>query len=251
MTTLSSFIQQVKSTGLAKSSKYLVTFIKPAVVTSSFSTTKVEKLCLFCDQIQIPGISIASTPNRSYGELREAPYEKMFEPVNLSFYVDSNLDIKNFFDSWVNGMQDPVTRQWAFYRDYIADINIAVYNEENNQVYSITLYEAYPKNVSAIQLDYAAKDVMKLQVTLNYKYWWTSKTQQVNTAGYDAFQEFQDFDFNSLIQQGGLASLMQTGFTIPSNYFNDYNDFVTTFQDRYGEVKEEVAAVSSLMSRFG
>lgn len=254
MTTLTQFIQEVKSTGFAKSSKFLVSMIKPPVIVQAFDNSKVEKICLFCDQSQLPGISVGSSPNRTFGELRETPYEMIYEPVNLSFYVDSNLIVKSYFDAWIAGMQDKETRQWSYYKDYIADIRIIVYNEENNEVYDVTLYEAYPKNVGAIQLDYAAKDVMKVQVTLNYKYWKATRSQAMNLGqGSDVFQQYQDYDMDAFLQQGGLAALASNNFNIPASYFSDFNEFnaiTSNYMDQYGQVKEEVAAVSSLMNRF-
>jgi hypothetical protein len=46
-----------------------------------------------------------------------------------------------------------------------------VYDADEKQRYIVTLYECYPKSIGAVQLDYSSKEVMKLQVSMNYKYW--------------------------------------------------------------------------------
>ena len=35
----------------------------------------------------------------------------------------------------------------------------------------MTLFECYPKTISSIQMDYAAKDVMKISIGMQYKNW--------------------------------------------------------------------------------
>jgi hypothetical protein len=108
--------------------------------------------------------------------MREVPYDKLHDPVNMSFYVDTDLKVKRFFDLWMNSIQDPQTKKYSYYDNYITDIQIHVEDLNDKSRYMITMYECYPKSVGSIQLDYASKDVMKLQVTMNYRYFVVSDT---------------------------------------------------------------------------
>lgn len=252
MTTLSDFISKVKTTGLSKTNKYMVFIGKPKVITAG-SSSKLDMICMFCDQIQLPGLNFASIGNRTYGEYRETPYEKMYEGINLSFYVDSNLEVKYFFDQWVGGMQSNYDRQWAFYKDYITDIEINVINDQNDRVYSVKLYEAYPKNISPIQMDYSGKDIMKLQVAINYKYWRSSIVGYTkNAESYKTGIAATDggFNYTGFLSTQGLIDLEQCGFNIPNNYFTNFTDFQTVFTDQFGQVKEEVSQSASLSNSF-
>lgn len=257
MTTLSDFISKVKTTGLSKNNKYLVTIPKPNCV-SSYAAADLQMVGLFCDQAQLPGLNISSTQNRTFGEVTEAPYEKLYDNITLNFYVDSNLEVKMFFDNWFNGMQNENTRLWAFYKDYISDLKIAVINEESREVYQVTLHEAYPKNIGAVQMDYAGKDVMKIQVAFNYKYWRSKRVGYAGPAlagdsyrnGITSNEGSGGFDYQGFLSSQGLTDLENFGFNIPTNYFNDFNSFQTTFKDQFGQVKEEVAQVASLVNRF-
>ena len=57
--------------------------------------------------------------------------------------------------------------------------------------YSVALYECYPKTIGSIQMDQASKDVMKLSVGMQYKYWSVTPVaeladgQKVPTNWYD------------------------------------------------------------------
>lgn len=163
---ISDFISEVKTRGLARVNRFVVTVSLPT------TTADEDRLVsLFCENTSLPGMNIATTPHRINGESRELPYERTFETIQLSFYVDSGMAVKAGFDGWMNSVVDPVSRNINYYENYIRNMTIDVLNVEEEIVYTVTLFEAYPKSVSAIQLDNGGKDVMKLSVTIVYKYW--------------------------------------------------------------------------------
>lgn len=173
MSTLNEFITQIKTSGLQKPSKYEVSIGRPTVITNSKyqNSNEWRKMLLFCDQANLPGVTYTTTQSRSFGEFREMPYERIFEPLQLSFYCDSKMWIKGFFDEWINSIQDGKSRVFNYYEKYTTKITINTLDNADTKTYGIELYECYPKSMSAIQLDYGAKDVMKLQVTMQYRYW--------------------------------------------------------------------------------
>jgi hypothetical protein len=130
-----------------------------------------RKVLLFCDQIQLPGVNYSTTQIRTFGEFRETPYEKLYDNLTMSFYVDNDMKVKGLFDDWIGSIQDPITRTFSYYDQYISEMKIEVQDLQNKTRYEMTLYECYPKNIGSIQLDYANKDFMKMQVTMQYKYW--------------------------------------------------------------------------------
>lgn len=171
MATIKEFTAAVKNNGLARSNRYAVSFVVPMV----FNNDVTKKALMFCDQIQLPGTNFSTTQNRTFGEFRETPYEKLYEHINVSFYVDTNMQVKQMFDEWTNHIYNPNTRVFNYYDQYVTDMTIEVQDVTNRARYWVTLHECYPKSVGAIQLDYAGKDVMKLSVSMAYK-WFETKT---------------------------------------------------------------------------
>ena len=163
---LNSFVSKVKSNGLARTNRYVVYFNLPWESDSNLRDT-----LLFCDQVQIPGTNFNTSDMRTYGEIRKAPYERLYEDINMSFYVDKEMKNKIMFDRWLNQIQNPNTRNFNYYDNYVTNIVIEVQDLKNQSRYGIKLYEAFPKSIGAIQLDYAGKDVMKLSVNFAYKYY--------------------------------------------------------------------------------
>lgn len=168
MARLNDFIANIKTEGLMRNNRYEVIFNVPKSVKFYGD---LRKVLLYCDNVTLPGVSISTAMARTYGEYREMPYEKLFQTINMGFYVDAKMEVKRLFDQWQAGIQDPVTRNMYYYDDYTTQVEIAVLDVNNNSRYFVTLYDVYVKDISPIQMDYANKDVMKLNVTLNYKYW--------------------------------------------------------------------------------
>jgi hypothetical protein len=173
MSTLNEFIASVKTEGMMQTNRFSVDFALPLVLRSSKNPFPgdLEKVLLHCDAVTLPGMSISTQQARTYGEFREMPYERLFENITLSFYIDNTMDAKALFDIWIHSIQDPVTRQFNYYKEYITDMTIYVEDKEDEERYNVKLFECYPKSITSIQMDYSAKEVMKIQVSLNYRYW--------------------------------------------------------------------------------
>lgn len=207
MTNISNFVSQVKTGGMARTNRYAVFFNAP------WGNAGVQKALLFCDQVQLPGVNFNTSDTRTFGETRKAPYEKMYEDINMSFYVDRNMAVKQLFEQWMSQIQNPVTRTFNYYNDYTTDIVIEVQDLNDKTTYSVVLYEAFPKSIGAVQMDYASKDVMKLSVNIAYKYYYAGATQALNEG-------------DSFPQQGGLAGFLGID---PKN--DPLNKFVNRLQN--------------------
>lgn len=170
------FISEIKSQGLARTNRFAVLFTPPANVNPG----NLRKTLLFCDQAVLPGVNFSTIQNRTYGEVREVPYEKLFDTAQLTFHVDKEMQVKSLFDAWIMSIQNPVTRTFQYYNNYITNMQIEVQDLQEKTRYEMTLYECYPKTISAISLDNASKETMKLTVTFQYKYWTSSTIQQLD-----------------------------------------------------------------------
>lgn len=174
-TPIQKFVAQVKANGMARTNRYAVNIAPPQKLVSG----NLENILLFCDQIQLPGANYSTVENRIYGEFRQVPYEKLYDSCSLTFYVDNDMKVKEFFDNWMNLIANPVQRNYNYYKDYIGDVDIQVQDINDKKKYQLHMYECYPKNISSIQMDYASKDVMKLTVEMQYKYWLASPVQEL------------------------------------------------------------------------
>lgn len=171
MSTLNEFIASVKTEGLMTSNRFSVELTVPPILLDS-NFTDLSRVLLHCENITLPGLSLSTTQSRTFGEYREMPYEKTFDTIAMTFFVDNTMQVKQLFDVWINdSIQNSSSKKFNYYTQYTTQMSINVYDKNENQRYIVRLYECYPKVVSAITLDYNSKDVMRLQVSMNYKYW--------------------------------------------------------------------------------
>ena len=173
---INQFISEVKTGALARTNRFGVEFTPPAGINPG----NLRKILLFCDTVQLPGINYSTVQNRTFGEFREVPYEKLYEPINLTFYVDNDMQVKKMFDDWMSLISNPETRTYSYYNSYIAPKFVIEVQDINDKTrYQVELFEAYPKNLNSVNLDNASKDVMKLTVNMQYKYWMATPISQL------------------------------------------------------------------------
>ena len=216
---LNDFISVVKQGGLARTNRYTVLF-------TGFTTQRSRDVMLLCDQVQLPGTNFNTSDMRTFGETRKAPYERLYEDINMSFYIDTDMQVKSFFDDWMTWIQDPMTRNFNYYEDYTCDIIIEVQDLKNNSRYGIKLFEAYPKSIGAIQLDYAAKDIMKMSVNFAYKYYLIGQYEPtVNT-------DYNDNGFSPYNFMGDSPSAYTPVFNETAGAIRTQNDPLNSFINR-------------------
>lgn len=197
MATLNEFISNVGS-GLALTSHYQVIIPKPdgLVFQNIFGSSTLfsqNKLALFCEQASLPGLNISTIPTRTFGETVETPYEKIYHPINLSFYIDIKFQVKALFDAWMNIIQSGISRIHNYPQNYKTDIDIIVYDRNDKKRYVTTLYQAFPKSINDIQLSYTETEVMKLPVEFSYKYYKTKSYEYIGDDNYNINDYLNNF----------------------------------------------------------
>ena len=189
---LNEFVAELKENGLARTNRFALTMNLPSAFPASgganpyTGNTSLRLATLLAENVQLPGFSYNTIQNRVFGEYRETPYERMFDNIQVSFYVDRKMKVKKLFDSWIQSIQRPTSREFNYYNSYTTNMQIYVNDTLNQCYYGAALYEVYPKAVAPITLDQNSKDIMKINVTLQYKYWVPiSISNRSNLAAFD------------------------------------------------------------------
>lgn len=170
---LSEFIAEVQTTGIARSNRYEATIRFPDALQGAAGLID-KRLRLYCSKVSIPTISYMTWESQIFGETRAVPYQKKFDPISLTFYMDQDFGIKKIMDAWMSYCFDSKTRIARYYEEYAMPcrIDLEVYNvDELIPPYVIVFYEVYPKAVQEIQLDAGRQDALTLNVAFNYKYY--------------------------------------------------------------------------------
>ena len=140
---------------------------------------------LSCSAISLPSVSYATKEMRTgSGPLYKIPYDKIFEPVTATFYVDMEYNSRRFFVDWINSIDLPIEQKesngnhYQFYDNYIGGMYIYQLDQNNLPAHLIYLEEMYPTAVSEIALGYENGDsIATFTVTFTYRNW---KQKEVN-----------------------------------------------------------------------
>ena len=250
---LKEFISQVKNGGVARPSHYIVEMFTPGCLTGYEPvSSNLERIALFCDRTEIPGVNLDTVPNRSYGEIREVVFDKKYDPLQMSFYVDNDFLVKNMFDAWMDCIFNPFTRHLGYSRDYTTKFRILVQDVDDKDRYIVTLHEVYPKTIAPIELSYESRDVMKLNVTFAYKYVEYERYGYTNNITLSPLEKVNQV-FKDVRENGILDSVANgfgnfdygfSSFQIPDNYFTSFKPFQES-------ISLKSTGLDSIFSGFG
>jgi hypothetical protein len=162
---LSDFIARIKKVGLPNSSHFMVEFLGTAGYQGG------RDVAMMVDQASLPGLNIMTTDIRTFGELLESPYGISYQPVQLSIIMDNESVAKKFFDDWSNRVFDRKAKVAGYYNNFVKDVRIILQDKNSLPIYSVLLREAFPKAISDVSLDYANHDLIRLNVTLQFRFW--------------------------------------------------------------------------------
>ena len=138
------------------------------------STSKLRKISLRCESVQLPGRTLSSSPdNNIYGPVREIVEGVTYaEDLNMTFHGSSGLDERVFFENWQRQAFNEQTWNIGYYNDYVADIDIYLLDKQNQRRYGLKIHEAYPKTITATDLNSGTNnEIIKISVSFSFRYW--------------------------------------------------------------------------------
>jgi len=117
--------------------------------------------------------------NQNSAEFR-VPYSATYDPVTFSFYADSEMDTRDYFEIWQSSVCNFSNNTMNFLDEYTSDVKIIAMDQAGRDTYGVTLFEAWPLNIGTIDMSYSAQDAYQTTiVTMSYKSW----LPQWNTGG--------------------------------------------------------------------
>jgi hypothetical protein len=146
------------------------------VIITSPGEGNARKVSMRCESLDLPGRALnTSVDSNMYGIAPEIVDGIVFGgTLAMTFQASSDLEEKVFFESWQEEAWDRGTWNVKYYRDYIRDIDIYVLDVQDVRRYGLRLRECFPKEIGPASLDAGpAGDIIKIPVTMQYKYWET------------------------------------------------------------------------------
>ena len=187
--TIQNFVSSMsKASGFARTSKYAVVITPPSSLQGSFLALNREvgeQVNLHCNTVSMPGhdlqaqdVQHGSAPGRQIVQSHD--YNGT---IAASFYLDSHLSERHFFEKWQSMAVDKNTHKAEYYDNYIGTMEIFQLDGANQITYGIKAIEVYPTTIAGIEYAYANTNQIALQsVNFQYRQWFNMTSDDI--AGY-------------------------------------------------------------------
>ena len=162
--------------GPVKSNKFSVEVTPPITMRSGVSADTINFLAM---NVSLPGKTLATTEYRYGGQFSlSVPYEITLEPVTINVMNTGNQAPRIFWNQWFNHIQNFTTYNMEYYENFVGTVSLHQYSsteefiDPSKSSYHVTLHEAFPKGMSAIEVGWENGEFQDFDIDIQYS-WWT------------------------------------------------------------------------------
>jgi len=187
---INTLISQLKK-GIARKNRYRVVFSLPngviggpAFVNANSregAITQIQQqmnpatngtVNIMCNTMNLPQRSLLTYDMTQNSAPFGVPYSASYDPITFTFYADSTLNTKKYFEIWQSTVVNFSNNTMNYPSEYVSDIQIWTLDVAGNDQYGITLKEAWPVTIGSLDYGYADNDSTQIvSVTMRYKAW--------------------------------------------------------------------------------
>ena len=156
-----------------------------------FNNNVTRQVNLHCNSVSLPGHDLQAQ-DVQHGS---APGRQMVTShdyagtIAASFYLDSHLRERHFFEQWQQMAVNINTHKANYYDDYIGTMEIFQLDGNGEITYGIKATEVYPTTLAGIEYAYANTNQIALQaVQFQYRQWYNMTSDTI--AGYAGLSNF-------------------------------------------------------------
>ena len=171
---ISKFMSKVENLGgIAKKNRFTVQVTKPQSMVSEIPASKIDFLA---QAVSFPARAMGTTTYRSGGRFAlNVPYETTYEGVALSLMNTNDHAPRIFWTDWLEHIQSMDSYNMQYYKKFIGTVKISAYSEDQpiktTPKYQITLHQAWPKTISAIELGWENSELADFDIDIAYSRW--------------------------------------------------------------------------------
>ena len=162
--------------GPAKRNKFSVEVTPPLTMRTSVTADSINFLA---KTVAFPAKTLALTEYRYGGKFSlSVPYETTLEPVAITMMNTNNHAPRIFWNQWFNHIQNFTTYNMEYYENFVGTVSLHQYSsteefiDPSKSSYHVTLHEAFPKGMSAIEVGWENTEFQDFDVDIQYS-WWT------------------------------------------------------------------------------
>jgi hypothetical protein len=152
-----------KNLGLARANRFKVTFSSVPGWSES-----IEDLSVMCDSVSMPSRQILTTDYSLHRHTIKVPVGYTESDIIITFNVTQNYLAKKALDSWLSKVVDVPTYRVNYNDVYRKDIAIQQLDTSDAVIYTATVKDAFPYEISALEFSNDSQEIVKVQATFAY-----------------------------------------------------------------------------------
>ena len=140
-----------------------------------------RSISLRCESVTLPGRNLNTLDDTNiYGPVRQIVDGVTYaEDITMIFQSSAGLSERAFFEDWQRKAFNEGSWNVNYHKDYVSTIEIYILDKKDTRRYGIKLFDAFPKTIGAIDLNYASNnEIIKTPVTFSFRYWETADTNR-------------------------------------------------------------------------
>lgn len=160
--------------GGARPNKYRVAITWPA----ASGTPNVQDQ-FFILSASLPSSVMAPVIVPFMGRQIPVPGDRIFEDWTVTVLNDTSFSHRNSFERWMNAMNGHIDNlaHSSNYKDFLATMEVTQLDRDESVLKVVTIHNAFPTNVSQIDLGMADNDVVEqFSVTFSLSHWESVQT---------------------------------------------------------------------------
>ena len=202
---VSNFMARVDALGgPVKKNKFSVEVTPPITMRSSI---RADSINFLAKAVSFPAKTLAGTEFRYAGKYSiKVPYETTYEAVAITLMNTGNYSPRKFWNNWFNHIQNNNSKNMQYYDKFVGSVTISHYLDDEESIdptkaaHRVTLHNAWPITMNAIEMTWESAELMDMQVDINYE-WWSATGENITTSSYTS-QRLADFQSTGQTNRG-------------------------------------------------
>jgi len=157
--------------------------ITPPPFLASYGSGQLGQAAKFsyrCEAAELPGRTLATTDDTSFGPTIKLGYDMTYNDINLQIIASEDMVERKMFEEWMDGIVTPTSQNFSelrgglikYYDDYSGALfSIRQLNDAGKVLARYTLHRAFPIQLSPMNLSWGETDTyQRFAVTISYRY---------------------------------------------------------------------------------
>ena len=175
-------IDVFKKNGFMRTNRFEVLINSPPSMSGA-----IKQVQFHIKEISLPDRTLRSVLNTNiYGPTHDIVQGQTYGSLNATFYLDSRLTEKLYFEEWQKSTFDTNTYNLNYYKEYIGSLEIYTLDEQDKRKHGVRVHECFPDTINAIPLSQdTSTAVGTIGVGFKYRYF--------STIGYEFRNNTSDY----------------------------------------------------------